>query len=145
MPKIIIMKGLPASGKSTIARKHIIGGNCKRINKDLLRDMFDFGEYSKENEEFVNKMKEIIMLRALINGNDVVVDDCNLNPIHEKRIRELVKTMSDFRSDAEKDDEPISVTVINVATDVEECVKRDKDRDNPVGEKVIRDMHKKYG
>lgn len=38
MSKLIVMRGLPASGKSTIAQGRMVNdGNTIRVNKDLLR------------------------------------------------------------------------------------------------------------
>lgn len=52
MLKIILCKGLPASGKSTWTRE-LIDKNpekYKRINKDDLRAMLDNGKWSNKNE-----------------------------------------------------------------------------------------------
>ena len=43
--KVIYLKGLPASGKSTWAKQYVqeYGGVFKRVNKDDLRAMIDCG------------------------------------------------------------------------------------------------------
>jgi len=51
--KVLILKGLPASGKSTYAKELVAKGNWKRINKDDLRAMLDCSKWSKANEKFV--------------------------------------------------------------------------------------------
>ncbi|KKL23847.1 hypothetical protein LCGC14_2421320, partial [marine sediment metagenome] len=53
MKQVTILKGLPASGKTTWAIGQIIKnpGKCKRINKDDLREMFDCGQWSRDNEK----------------------------------------------------------------------------------------------
>ena len=50
MSKLLILKGLPASGKSTYA-KELVSKGWKRVNKDDLRSMIDGGKWSKKNEE----------------------------------------------------------------------------------------------
>lgn len=40
MPKLLVLKGLPASGKSTYA-KELVNKGWKRVNKDDLRAMID--------------------------------------------------------------------------------------------------------
>ncbi|MYV92394.1 AAA family ATPase, partial [Streptomyces sp. SID1034] len=43
MPTVHVMTGLPASGKTTAARKLVAEseGRCRRVNLDDLRGMFD--------------------------------------------------------------------------------------------------------
>jgi predicted kinase len=134
MLNVIICKGLPGSGKSTWAKKLIDDhpGQYKRINKDDLRAMLDNGKFSKQNEDFVLEVRNQILLIALQQGKHVIIDDTNLHPKHEAKIRELVKgtatvSIQDF-------------THISVET----CIKRDLNRFASVGEKVIRDMYKQF-
>ncbi len=134
MKKVIITKGLPGSGKSTWAKK-LIDKNpnqYKRINKDDLRAMLDNSKHSKDAEKFVLKIRNQIMLTALEEGKHVIIDDTNLHPKHEKDIRELTKGIAEV--------------IIQDFTDVEleTCIKRDLNRLNSVGEKVIREMHNDF-
>src|SRR5690349_4678630 len=91
--KILILKGLPASGKSTYAKSVVEknAGIWKRVNKDDLRAMLDGGYWSKSNEKFVLKVRNAIILEALDNDRNVIVDDTNLDPKHEMDIRALVE------------------------------------------------------
>lgn len=50
MAKLTIMRGLPASGKSTKAKELLSVGNTVRINKDLLRTMLHFDTFTGRNE-----------------------------------------------------------------------------------------------
>ncbi len=57
MPSLLMLKGLPASGKSTYARKLVADSQShkrkwKRANKDDLRAMIDDSNWSKTNEKF---------------------------------------------------------------------------------------------
>lgn len=134
MLKVIIYKGLPASGKSTDA-KLILGENpnsYKRINKDDLRAMLDDSKHSDDAEKFVLQVRDILILKAIENGKHVLIDDINLAPKHEIRIRELVKGKA----------EVIIKDFTNVPVEV--CIKRDLKRLNSVGEAVIRKMHKQF-
>lgn len=134
MKKVIILKGLPASGKSTWARKIIDEnpGHYKRISKDDLRLMLDNGRWSKGNEKFILSVRDSLILQALKEGHHVLVDDTNLHPKHEQAIRELVKGLATVE--------------IKDFTDVpvEECIERDRRRTNYVGEQVIRKMYKSF-
>lgn len=134
--KLTILKGLPASGKSALAKEMVDKNpnNVKRINKDLLREMLDCGHYTKKSEGYIIKTRDQLILAALEAGKNVIVDDTNLNPIHEVHIRDMLQ-----RSGLDYE-----VEVIFVNTPLEECIKRDLNRHKSVGEKVIRDMYKKW-
>lgn len=125
MQKVIILKGLPASGKSTYA-KEIIEKNpgvYKRINKDDLRSMLDNSKWSKSNEAFVLKVRDALINLALAEGYSPIVDDTNLHSKHEDSISAMVA--------------PIPVETKSFDVPVFECIERDAKRPNPVGGEVI--------
>ena len=134
MIKVILTRGLPASGKSTWAKKVVAENpnSYKRINKDDLRAMIDDGKYSNDNEKFILQVRDVMILMAIENGKHVIVDDTNLAPKHESAIRELIKGKAEL--------------VIQDFTDVplETCIKRDLKRTVSVGEKVIRGMYNQF-
>lgn len=139
--QVLILKGLPASGKSTYARKLCADnpGQYKIINKDALRNMLDGGKWSGSNEKFVLRMRDELITQALAEGKHVLVDDTNLHPKHEAQIRKVVNAFkADFQQEAQ--------VKIKDFTDVDliTCILRDTGRDNPVGEKVINDMYNQY-
>lgn len=145
MQKIIIIKGLPASGKTTWAREYQKANpNTKRINKDDLRAMMDL-EWSHDNEKHTLMCRDELIELSILNGFDVIVDDTNFAPKHEARIRELALSMAEIYKNT--DSKPLEVEVsIKDFTDVsiETCIKRDKERANCVGADVITDMYTKY-
>ncbi len=132
MNKIYVTKGLPASGKTTWANEKVSTGEGKiiNINKDDLRSMLHAGKGSKYREAFVIESQTALTKLALSMGHDVIWSDTNLNPIHEERAR----TLSDC---VEIVDHFLQVTI-------EDCISRDKNRINPVGEKAIRDQYNKW-
>lgn len=140
MKTVWIYKGLPASGKSTAAKKVIEKnpGKYKRVNKDDLRMMLDASKWSNTNEKFVLRVRNHIILEALKNGQHVIIDDTNLHPKHEENIREMVKK---FNKDHETN---AQVMVKFFDVDVEECIKRDLTRPKSVGAKVIMSMYKRF-
>ena len=145
MQKIIICRGLPASGKTKWSRDYQeLHHDAKRINKDDLRAMMDL-RWSHDNEKHILQCRDELIELAILNGFDVIVDDTNLAPKHEKRIRELVKSWADIYKD--HDGKPMEIeVVIQDFTDVpiETCIERDRNRTNYVGESVITDMYTKY-
>lgn len=136
MKEIILLKGLPASGKSTFARQLLEDrpGEYVRVNKDELRAMLHDGKWSKFNEKQILKIRDQIIETALADGKSVIIDDTNLAPKHQARMAEL----------AVKHEANLNVYDVFLEVPVEECIKRDLQRPNSVGEKVIRGMHKQF-
>lgn len=139
MKQIILTKGLPASGKSTWAKKLIDEnpGMYKRVCKDDLRIMFDNAKWSPNNEKFVLKVRDEMVIQALTEGYHVILDDTNLHPKHETRMEQIAKT-GEFKGKVEVKIEDFT------SVSVEECIRRDLKRLNSVGEKVIRQMYRQF-
>lgn len=141
MPKkVIILKGLPASGKSTWAKDKVSKsqGSYKRVNKDDLRAMIDNGKYSKGNEKFVLQMRDMLITHALGEGKHVIVDDTNLHPTHEEQIRLLVQGHNRAWG------ENVVVEIKTFDLDVETCIERDLQREASVGAEVILKMARQH-
>lgn len=131
MPELLMLKGLPASGKTTYA-KALVAQGCgrwKRVNKDDLREMLDNGIWSKQNEYLVCKLRNKIICTSLQQGFNVVVDDTNFNPDHEALFRMFAKNMN------------ATFHVKDMETALDICIVRDSKRSKPVGEDVIRKMY----
>ena len=87
---ILILKGLPASGKSTYAKELALDPMWKRVNKDELRAMLDNSHWSKTNEKFIVEMRDMIISFSMLNSWNVVVDDTNFAPQHLEDIKQAV-------------------------------------------------------
>lgn len=133
--KLLMLKGLPASGKSTWARERIreSGGMIKRINKDDLRDMVDDGKWSKANEKEILAVRDMLIEHYLSRGLSVIVDDTNLAPKHEATLKELAKRFNAKFEVQSFLDVPLT-----------ECIRRDLARPKSVGERVINSMYKSF-
>jgi len=135
MQKVILTQGLPASGKSTWAKNHVLTNpNWKRINRDDLRRMIDVGKYSKENEKLIRKIRDTLLFDFLVNGFSVIIDDTNFEQ----------SQIDNIRSIAISEKVPVEVRYFNA--DPVECVKRNALRDEweRVPEEVIWQMYEKY-
>jgi predicted kinase len=134
MKKVILTKGLQGSGKTRWAKQMQANfpGQYKRVSKDDIRLMLDNSVWSKGNEKFVLELRDNIISQALRDGKNVIVDDTNLNPVHEEHIRELVKELAEVEIKDFTD------------VDIETCIKNDAKRENPVGEKIIRQTYKQW-
>ena len=128
-----MLKGLPASGKSTYAKELVAKDhNWVRVNKDDLRAMMNGGVFSGKLEKQVVRTERKLAEDALKIGKSVVIDDTNFNPDHEEYFRQLAKMyMEEFE-------------VKFFDTPLEVCIERDNKRPNGVGEAVIRRMYNQY-
>lgn len=134
--RVFFLKGLPASGKSTYARKLLDEyGKSKitRVNKDDLRAMMHNGVWSKSNEKLIVRVRDAMIEEALKAGQHVIVDDTNLHPKHEEHVRNIAKRYSATFDVRDFTDVP-----------VEECIKRNRQRSPGVPETVIRDMWRQF-
>ena len=138
MTNLLITRGLPGCGKTTLAREWVAADreHRARVNRDDIRTMLDDGQFVKGvTEPRVLAARDAAILSLLSKGIDTICDDTNLP---QRTARDLAKLAK--RAGAE-------VTVIDL-TDVtlETCLKRNADRTDkhPVPEGAIRDMHARY-
>ncbi|MBD9723994.1 AAA family ATPase [Streptomyces sp. ID-01-6.2a] len=137
-----VMTGLPASGKTTAARRLQAesGDRMRRVNLDDLRQMLDIPlpegaeRRSYAHEQTVLAIQDAAVRAAVDGGFDVVVDNTHMTPHIPKRLKAAVAGLATF--------------VVHDFTDVpvEECLRRDATRERPVGEEIIRilaDKHEK--
>lgn len=130
MPRLIMMRGLPGSGKSTQA-KHMLEenpGHTIRLNRDLLREMLHYGRYSKTNESHIISAECNLAAYFLSLGLDVIIDDTNLKPATVTMWEDLANNVG------------VSIIIHTVDTPIETCIERDAGRTKPVGEARIREM-----
>lgn len=134
MTKLIFLRGLIGSGKTTWALEQVKNskGKIKRVNKDDLRSMIDAGVWSKKNEQQILDVQNSMALGFLLNGFDVILDNTNFASKHETYWREMSKKYG-FDFEIKFFDTPL-----------EECIKRDSLRPNPVGRNIIMQMYNQY-
>ena len=131
--KIILLKGLPASGKSTYSKQF-----CKenpeyiRLNKDDIREFFGNPPFSSSFEKSVLTVQKTLGETAVKLGKSLIIDDTNFAEKHYMYWSSLARDNS-YEFEIKFFDVP-----------VEECIRRDKEREKSVGEMVIRSMYNKY-
>lgn len=136
MPKLIITRGIPASGKTTWARAWVAEDieNRARVNRDDLRAMTLDGEFKQGvTEQRIIASRDALVKALLGRGLDVVVDDTNLP---NRTVRDLMRLARLAGAEFEVKD----FTDANL----DACISRDALRDKPVGKAVIRDMHNRF-
>ena len=80
MSKLIITRGLPASGKSTWAKQWVLEDpeHRVRINQDDIRLML--GKYwVPSREKLVQHIQEETLIETLLRGYDIVIDNTTKN------------------------------------------------------------------
>lgn len=137
MTKIIFLKGLPASGKSTWANQYILDNpNTFRVNKDDIRNLLHNGVYSKANEMEVIDYQFNLVATWLAEGKTVIIDNTHLAWTHEEDYRELA---NDFDAEFE------IKSFLDVSVDT--CLERNSKRiwKERVPDKVILSMGRSVG
>lgn len=136
MTYITAMRGYSGSGKSTAARALSENLGDSIVSRDNIRAMLT-GRTDKfvgdsDFEKTVTKVQLEAVRSLVLNGEDVVIDDTNLNGSFLRKWRDQAACWG------------AGFLVIDVKTSVEECIEFDKMRDNGVGERVIRKQAKRY-
>lgn len=120
MPKLILTRGLPGSGKSTWA-KELVAANpdVVRVNRDNLR-FEHYGKYviSKKQEREITKIQQSRVREALSSGKSVVVDDTNLSPM----------AVGGWHKMAQDYDGKVQLEFKDFNVSPEECIRRDSKR-----------------
>lgn len=94
---VLVLKGAPCSGKTFYVENEAIHDEnlqpLRVVNRDNLREILFAGKYvyTPENEKkVVDKEKELILM-GLNDGENIIIDDTNLNPKTIEMWEELVK------------------------------------------------------
>ena len=138
--KLILTRGIQGSGKSTWAKAWVAEDPSSRvrINNDDIRNML--GNYwIVGREPLVSEIKQYATQAAMARGYNIVVDNMNLNP-HEVKFWEKVVELNNADPDGYK----YEIEFKDFFIPLEECIRRDAMRPNPIGEKVIRETWKRY-
>ena len=135
MARMIICRGLPASGKSTLSQGRILAdGNTIRINKDLLRQMLHFKKFTGVNESLTRDAARELAKLFLGKKLNVIIDDTNLNEGTMQSWKDLGKELG------------ATIEIMDLTdVSVEDCINRDLGREESVGAVVIKNMAIKAG
>lgn len=134
MAELIVMVGLPGSGKTTWAKREQAEakGHIVIVSRDDLREkLFNgAGILERSQEDFITKVEDRTVILALEAGFDVIVDSMNLRPEYVKRWRNVANLAR------------VRMKLIKMTATVELCIARDKARGErggrSVGEGMIR-------
>lgn len=135
MGTLIVLRGIPGSGKSTRGEKIVASlPNTVKVCRDDIRYTL-FGKYvglSRAEENRVSECEAHLVNTAIGKGQNVVIDAMHLNPRYVLKWDELARN-SDYEFIVAPVEIPISVAIA-----------RDSRRSRVVGEDVIRQIAKRW-
>jgi predicted kinase len=134
--ELLVLRGVPASGKTTFARQWVAEDpNWRfRVNRDDLRKqgydmLWGLSHHMEENVSLAEYSTTEAALKA---GLSVVIDATNLRAAVVKEWYALANKLG------------VDVRVHDVATPLEECLKRDAVREKAVGPEVIQSFNDRF-
>lgn len=132
MNYLLILRGAPASGKSTYAREWVLAEeNRIRINRDDIR-LTHFGSYTGVDEQAVTLIEDALLVAAMKAHKDIVLDATNLN---NKFLRGKIKLAQKWGYGVQYKDFDVTRG---------EAKRRDANREKRVGNKVIDSFFDRY-
>lgn len=131
-PKLIMMCGLPCSGKSYKAQELAIEYNAEIFSSDELRaELFgDINCQDRNHELFIELHRRI--KDCLKSGKSAIYDSCAIN---YKRRMAFLQELTNI---------PCEKICVLMATPYEMCLKRSAERDRKVPEDVIKRMYTNF-
>ncbi len=133
MTELIVLVGLPASGKSTWAKENADKNNATIVSSDEYRKN-EYGDESKQgdNHKLFEKI-HVDILELLSQGKSVIFDGTNISFKHRKQFLDKVSKL-----------ENVNKTCILFATSFDRCLDRNSKRERIVPESVIKRMRENF-
>ena len=136
---IVLVCGLPGSGKSHFAKRFFKKDNRKRINrKEILRllyEMTSFGDkwlekYFNEQDEFLVKHVERKICEHLLqNRRKILIDNTSVSASSRRTYLHIAKQMHK------------SIGVILLNTPLQKCLSRNQNSDDHIPDTVISNLY----
>ena len=142
MPKLLELRGLQASGKSTFAKSLVEADGWVRVNRDDLRASLFGGKWTAKREDLIREAELALAYEALDHGYDVVVDDMNLSHSTQSMWEQFIKGHNLTRNNTGK---WIEHEIKYFFTPLDECIARDATRAKPIGRAIIENTALQYG
>lgn len=136
---IYVCQGLQGSGKTTWAKQWAEENpECRiRINRDDIRNML--GKYWViQREDFVTNIEDHCLIEGMKNGYDIVLDAMHLSPYWYNTLDYLVCYMNSKSNKYE-----YKIVCKPFPTRLSECIRRDAERENPIGKDIILNTYEK--
>ena len=147
MKKLLVLQGLPASGKSTYAVKWVNEDpeHRLRINQDSIRTMF--GKYWLEDKIQLKKRESItsnitmeLLKQSMFNQFDIVLDNMNLSTKTISSIEDCVNYFNIKFADLQA----YQIEYKLFKEPLQTLINRDSQRDISIGANVITNLYNRY-
>jgi len=135
---IILVCGLPGSGKSHFSRTFFRDTGRKRINRKeirrLLYEMTTFGEkwseelFNKHDESLVKHVERKMLEHLLQNKQKVLIDNTSVTSSSRKTYIDAAKQLRK------------TIGVIFLKIPVQKCLERNRSREDPIPDMVISNL-----
>ncbi len=135
---VVLVCGLPGSGKSHFARTFFRQAGFKRVNRKeirkLIHEMMDFGErwsekdFAAGDEFLVKHVERKIVEHLLQNRNRVLIDNTSVSADSRRHYVTIARQMHK------------SIGVVFMNTPAQTCLERNRRREDPVPETVISNL-----
>lgn len=140
---LYIMRGLPASGKTTWARheaKRDLTGGTVRISRDDLRVAL-FGSHLVNNgvvpdEDFITDIQQRTVRRHLRAGRNVIIDDLNLRDRYVRQWAGIAESLG-------VEWQTVDLRAVDLLTCINHDAQRERRGERSVGRGVIEGLHKR--
>ncbi len=135
--KLIVLVGLPASGKSTYV-KNINHLDSVVISSDAIREELNISSHTKESNGIVFKEVHDRIFKYLnknSNVSNIIVDATNLSKKDRNFYERIRKNTNKYKC---------KVEYHLIWSSILSCIERDKNRQNPVGETTIKRLCSKF-
>lgn len=131
--KILILVGIPASGKSTWSADYVRrNSDWVRVNRDDFRKMLKNAQMCEPKvEDMITDLMKVTITKCLMRKLNVIVDNTNLK---QKYIKDFIDTFKYYAD--------IDYRVFDISVD--KAIERDNNREAKVGEGVIKKMYGDY-
>jgi predicted kinase len=142
MQELVVMAGLPASGKSTLANEYREGGYAVVSSDEMRAELFGDVNVQENNVELFEKMFKRVRL-SLSEGKSIVLDATNV--VSKRRINTLKAILTNTKKDPIRlDRNNIRVKADLILCPYNECIDRNKSRERKVPSHVIEKMYKQW-
>ena len=135
---IVLVCGLPASGKSQFAKSNFKPQEFKRINrKEIRRLLFEMTtfedkwtekEFANVDEGMVKQIERKLLENFLQNNQKVLIDNTSVSILSRKSYVQLAIQMKK------------SIGVIFINTPVQTCMQRNHKKSDPIPDRIISNL-----
>ncbi|MFX1588482.1 MAG: AAA family ATPase [Promethearchaeota archaeon] len=136
---LLILVGLPSSGKSTIAeilkdliKKKYTNFQVKIVDPDKIRNSISPNKFNYQKEQLVRE-KSLNEIRTGLNQGFIIISD-DLN--YYTSMRHDLKQIAEEKN--------ISYFILHIATPLQTCIEWNKERGEPIPQDVINKINEKF-